>query len=657
MTSIARFKQFLREIPSVYKRGLMVALDLFLIPFALWAALSLRYGEWFVAIDQTALAFAGLVAFTVPVFIRLGLYRAVMRFLGWRAIEQIGMGVAASSAILLVIMLLHPEAELPRSTFVIYGLLLFVLVGGSRFLARRLLGLSPHSGGRERVVIYGAGESGRQLMALLRQGREYDPVAFLDDAAAIEGREIDGLRVLQPGAKDLTLMLERLGVTSILLSIPSASPQTRRSILGFLEPLPFHVRTVPGIDEILSGKARLDQVQEIEIEDLLGREPVPARPDLLGKCIRGKTVLVTGAGGSIGSELSRQVVAQGCKRIILLDLSEAALYQVDRELQSSLSGQDDPEIISALGSVLDERRMERLFECFRVDTVYHAAAYKHVPMVEHNPVEGLSNNALGTLLVARKAAEAGVTHFVMISTDKAVRPTNIMGASKRLAEMMVQMLQPQYPATTFCMVRFGNVLGSSGSVVPLFRQQISEGGPLTVTHPEVTRFFMTIPEAVQLVIQAGSMAAGGDLFVLDMGEPVQIFHLAKRMVHLSGLRVRDRDHPDGDVAIEYTGLRPGEKLFEELLIGEVVSGTAHPRIMRAYEEVPDRKSLGRRVARLRRSILREDLPGMHERLADLVEGYVPPTEIHDHCWRAVPERDAHEMNRRPRKISRSWLAI
>ena len=637
MTFIARFKQFLRDLPSVYKRGLMVALDLFLIPFALWAALSLRYGEWFLAFDRTALAFAGVTAFTIPVFIRLGLYRAVMRFLGRKAIEQIAMGVVVSAASLLAIMLLHPEARLPRSTFVVYGLLLFVLVGGSRFLARRLLGVSTHSGGRERVAIYGAGESGRQLMALLRQGREYDPVAFLDDAESLEGREIDGLRVLQPRAKDLTLTLERLGVTSILLSIPSASIETRRSILNFLEPLPFHVRTVPGIDEILSGKASLDQVKEIEIEDLLGRDPVPARPELLGMCIVGKTVLVTGAGGSIGSELCRQVVAQGAARLILFEVSEYGLYRIDQELRGLPAvANGEVEVIAALGSVLDERRLARVFDRFPVDTVYHAAAYKHVPLVEQNPVEGLSNNALGTLITSRLAAAAGVAHFVLISTDKAVRPTNIMGASKRLAEMALQALQAKSPDTTFCMVRFGNVLGSSGSVVPLFRRQIAEGGPVTVTHPDITRYFMTIPEAVELVIQAGSMAQGGDVFVLDMGEPVKIAHLARRMVHLSGLEVLDESAPDGNIEIVYTGLRPGEKLYEELLIGEAVSGTEHPRILRANEDCLPWRPFEKRLARLRKDMDRFDLPAVRTHLAELVSGYEPYERIEDHCWQEAP---------------------
>ncbi|MFW6021715.1 MAG: polysaccharide biosynthesis protein [Guyparkeria sp.] len=611
----------------------MVALDLFLIPFALWAALSLRYGEFFVEFDRTALAFTGLIAFTIPVFIRLGLYRAVMRFLGWKAIEQIGMGVVVSSAILLAIMLLHPEAELPRSTFVIYGLLLFVVVGGSRFLARRILGITTSDGGRERVAIYGAGESGRQLMSLLRQGHEYDPVAFLDDAPSLEGREIDGLRVLHPRVRDLDRTLERLGVTSILLSIPSASPQVRRSILAFLEPMPYHVRTVPGIDEILSGKARLDQVQEIEIEDLLGREPVPARPELLDKCIRGKTVLVTGAGGSIGSELCRQVVAQGAARLILFEVSEFGLYRIEQELRALPAvASGEVELIDALGSVLDERRLRRLFDRFRVDTVYHAAAYKHVPLVEHNPIEGLSNNALGSLITARVAASAGVAHFVLISTDKAVRPTNVMGASKRLAEMILQALQPEHPETTFAMVRFGNVLGSSGSVVPLFRRQIAAGGPVTVTHPDITRYFMTIPEAVELVIQAGSMAQGGDVFVLDMGEPVKIDHLARRMVHLSGLELRDENHLEGDIEITYTGLRPGEKLYEELLIGEAVSGTEHPRIMRASEDCLPWRALDRAISRLQRDMDRSDLPAVRAQLAELVSGYQPHGRIEDHCW-------------------------
>lgn len=634
MLLITRFKQFLRDLPSVYKRGLMVALDLFLIPFSLWAALSLRYGEWFTDFDRAALVFAGIVAFTIPIFVKLGLYRAVMRFLGWKAIEQVAVAVAGSTLVLLAILLFHPQAELPRSTFVIYGLVLFVLVGGSRFLARRMLGTSAGGKWGERVAIYGAGASGQQVVGMLAKGTDYHPVVFLDDAEGLHGREIDGLRVLDPKMKGLTPLLERMGVTSILLSVPSANAATRRSILNFLEPLPFRVRTVPGIEDILSGKATLDQVREVDIEDLLGREPVPPAPELLGKCIAGKTVLVTGAGGSIGSELCRQVVDQGAARLVLFEVSEYGLYRIDQELRRlpSVAG-GEVEVIAALGSVLDERRLARLFDRFRVDTVYHAAAYKHVPLVEHNPIEGLSNNAFGTLITARVAARAGVSHFVLVSTDKAVRPTNVMGASKRLAEMALQALQPDHADTTFCMVRFGNVLGSSGSVVPLFRRQIADGGPVTVTHPDITRYFMTLPEAVELVIQAGSMAEGGDVFVLDMGEPVKIAHLARRMIHLSGLEVRDEAHPDGDIEITYTGLRPGEKLYEELLIGEAVSGTAHPRIMRANEHCLPRRAFDKAIARLQRDMERSDIPALRDQLAELVAGYQPHGGIEDLCWR------------------------
>ncbi|WP_247709505.1 nucleoside-diphosphate sugar epimerase/dehydratase [Guyparkeria sp. SB14A] len=634
MPFTARIKHFLRDLPSVYKRGLMLALDLGLIPFALWAALSLRYGELFTELDRAALVFIGLAFFTVPVFVKLGLYRAVMRYLGWHAIEQIAIGVLTSTGILLAIMFLYPQAGLPRSTFIIFGLVLFLLVAGSRFAARRLLGVIPARGKRERVAVYGAGAGGRQVAEMLHQGPDYEPVAFLDDAADLQGREINGLRVLSPDIRDLTPRLQRLGVESILLSIPSASASARRAILARLEPLPFHVRTVPAINDILAGKATLDQIQEIDIEDLLGREPVAPDVELMHRCITGKTVLVTGAGGSIGSELCRQVIAQGASCLILFEVSEFALYRIDQELRALPSvANGEIEVIAALGSVLDERRLARLFDRFAVNTVYHAAAYKHVPLVEHNPVEGLSNNALGTLITARLAAASSVSHFVLISTDKAVRPTNIMGASKRLAEMALQALQPDSPDTIFSMVRFGNVLGSSGSVVPLFRRQIADGGPITVTHPDITRYFMTIPEAVELVIQAGSMAQGGDVFVLDMGEPVKIDHLARRMVHLSGLEVRDAEHPDGDIEISYTGLRPGEKLYEELLIGEAVNGTEHPRIMRASEDCLTWRAFDKAISRLQRDMERSDLPAVRAQLAELVSGYQPHARIEDHCWK------------------------
>ena len=627
-------KQFLNELPPGYKRGVMVALDLFLIPFALWTALSLRYGEFFTDFNRAGLVFVGLTFFTIPVFVRLGLYRAVMRYLGRHVFEQIAVGALASAGILLAMMFLYQQASLPRSTFMIYGLVLFLLVAGARFLARTLLGDAPRGGRkRERVVIYGAGSGGRQVAEMLRQGTDYLPVAFLDDATELLGREINGLRVLSPRSRSLTQRLERMGVRSILLSIPSATPGVRRQILARLEPLPFHVRTVPAINDLLSGKATIDQIREIDIEDLLGREPVAPDAELMHRCITGKTVLVTGAGGSIGAELCRQVVEHGASRLILFEVSEYGLYRIDQELQQIPAvEQGEVELIAALGSVLDKRRLQRLFDRFSIHTVYHAAAYKHVPLVEHNPIEGLSNNALGTLITAGVAATARVEHFVLISTDKAVRPTNVMGASKRLAEMALQALQPEQSATTFCMVRFGNVLGSSGSVVPLFRRQIADGGPLTVTHPDITRYFMTIPEAVQLVIQAGSMATGGDVFVLDMGEPVKIDCLARRMVHLSGLEVRDEENPEGDIRIVYSGLRPGEKLYEELLIGEAVSGTAHPRIMRASEDCLPWSTFEKRLSRLRADMECHDLPAVREHLADLVMGYRPHRRIEDHCW-------------------------
>jgi len=624
MRMTADIRHFLRNLPKTYKRVLILGLDLVLIPLSLWVALSLRYGEWFTDFNRAAMVFAGLVVFTVPVFVKLGLYRAMMRFLGVRAMEQVATGVAASAAILLGIMLLRPEAALPRSTFVIYGMVLFVMIGGSRFLARRLLTRGANGGRKERVAIYGSGASGRQLMSLLRQGPDYEPVLFLDDADDLHGREVDGLRVLSPKRHDPTPFMEKMGVSSILLSMPSASVSRRRQVLGFLEGMPFHVRTVPGLDELLAGKAQLDQIQEVDIEDLLGREPVRPRQELMGKCITGKTVLVTGAGGSIGAELCRQVVAQQASRVILFDPSEYGLYRIDHELRrlpAVKSG--EVEVVAILGSVLDEACLGRLFGRFAINTVYHAAAYKHVPLVEHNPFEGVRTNVLGTVSVARAAMEAGTNHFVLISTDKAVRPTNVMGASKRLAELVCQGMAQRRSNTVFSMVRFGNVLNSSGSVVPLFRRQIREGGPLTVTHPEVTRYFMTIPEAVQLVIQAGGMARGGDVFVLDMGEPVRIVDLARKIIRLSGLEVRDEANPHGDIEIEFTGLRPGEKLYEELLIGEKVSGTEHPRIARAEEDRLSWPELESALIRLRMVIDDWDKNGLMGLLSSLVDGYAP----------------------------------
>ena len=621
-------------LPLWVKKLIVVTGDLLLIPVSLWLAISMRIGRPFEDVEPAALLFAGLVTFTIPVFAKLGLYRAVMRYVGMKAAEQIGLGVIFSAGILLAMMLMQAEQTIPRSSFLIYGFVAFVLIGGSRFLGRRLLGTGVDHAGTA-VAIYGAGSSGNQLVALLRKAREYRAVAFLDDSPALQGRDVDGLPVLDPAAEDLQERLEKLGVARIFLSIPSASRGQRRRIIERLEQRPFHVLTVPGIEDIVSGAARLDELREVSIDDLLGRDSVSPRPELLDRCVRGKTVLVTGAGGSIGAELCRQIQDLGPRRLLLLELSEYALYAIDQELGARCRAMGcEVNVVPLLGSAADADLVAEIFDSFAVDTVYHAAAYKHVPLVEHNPVAGLWNNVWGTMCLARRAAGAGTAHFVLVSTDKAVRPTNTMGASKRLAELVLQALQKEHSGTTFSMVRFGNVLGSSGSVVPLFRRQIAAGGPVTVTHPEITRFFMTIPEAVQLIIQAGAMARGGDVFVLDMGEPVRILDLARRMIRLSGRDVRDEDNPDGDIEIRFSGLRPGEKLYEELLIGEGVMGTEHPRIMRAEEDHLSWGELETALGRLQADMKARDLEAVRGRLGELVSGYQAHPQIEDFTWRA-----------------------
>jgi len=633
MKRILVLSRRLHLVPSKIKKLIMIGVDLILVPFSLWLALSLRYGEPFFRFNTSFLDFVALSVFSVLAFYYLGFYRVVTRYLGWQSVALVLKGVAASSVILLLILLLHPEGKLPNSSFFIYGLVAFAMIALTRFLARSLITTERRSA-MKGVAIYGAGASGQQLLGLLRQAGEFNPRVFLDDDARLHRRSINGLDVLNPADEAIEATLSKLGVESIFLSIPSLGVSARRSILLRLEKLPFQIKTVPGMGDILSGRFTLDQLREVSIEDLLGRDPVQPRQDLLKKCIFEKNVLVTGAGGSIGSELCRQVVEYGARRIVLFELSEFALYTIEQELRGlELVRNGLTEVLPILGSVLDVRRLEDVFSAFAINTVYHAAAYKHVPLVELNPIEGLRSNVIGTQRLALAAGRAGVKRFVLISTDKAVRPTNVMGASKRLAEMALQAIQTEFQATSFSMVRFGNVLGSSGSVIPLFREQIACGhGKLTVTHPEITRYFMTIPEAVQLVIQAGAMAKGGDVFVLDMGQPISILDLARSMIRLSGLEEKSQTNPDGDIEIVFTGLRPGEKLYEELLIGDAISGTEHPKIMRAEEDYLPLSEFTGEITDLYVEMQARDLKGIRGRLLRLVKGYVPHAKIEDLVW-------------------------
>jgi FlaA1/EpsC-like NDP-sugar epimerase len=456
----------------------------------------------------------------------------------------------------------------------------------------------------------------------LRLSQQYALLGFVDDDPAKVGRSINGVMVYAP--EDIARVIASQGVTDILLALPSVSRDRRNAILENLRPYPVHVRTLPGMSDLASGKVTVQDFRELDIEDLLGRDPVPPDTSLLAQNLTGKVVLVTGAGGSIGSELTRQIVLQRPSQLLLLDHNEYGLYTIHQELQAICRAAELPvALVPLLGSVRNPQRLQAVFEAYRPATVYHAAAYKHVPMVEDNPGEGILNNVFGTLSLAQAALHSGTRSFVLISTDKAVRPTNVMGASKRMAELVLQALAVQHPATCFSMVRFGNVLGSSGSVVPLFRRQLAEGGPLTVTHAEVTRYFMTIPEAAQLVLQAGAMAVGGDVFVLDMGEPVKIIDLARRMVELSGLRVRDAEHPDGDIEITVNGLRPGEKLFEELLIGDNPEPTAHTRIMKAHEDCLVWDALEPHLQALQQAALANDVDGIRAVFSSCVHGYAP----------------------------------
>jgi len=512
--------------------------------------------------------------------------------------------------------------------------LALLYIGGSRLLVRDYYREKHRERfNRENVVIYGAGSAGVQLAMGLLSGREYRPVAFLDEKMDIAGTVIHNLPV--HSTDQLPRLIRQLDVKQVLLAVPSASRSRRREILSFLEPHPVHVRTVPGLAELVSGTAKVDDIQEVDVADLLGRDTVPPDETLLAHCIKDKVVMVTGAGGSIGSELCRQILHLHPRRLVLYELSEFGLYTIEQELnviKANNTNLQHIDVQCVLGSVTHRRRVEMVIRSFGVQTIYHAAAYKHVPLVEHNPIEGVQNNLFGTWRTAEAAMAADVETFVLISTDKAVRPTNVMGATKRMAELVLQGMSQREGNTRFCMVRFGNVLGSSGSVVPLFREQIRKGGPVTVTHSEITRYFMTIPEAAQLVLQAGSMGEGGEVFVLDMGESVRIADLARRMIKLSGMEVLDDDHPYGDIEIVYTGLRPGEKLYEELLIGDNVSGTQHPRIMRCREVELPWADLLPILNAIDLGSSQFDTQKVRKLLESTVCGYVPQCDIIDPVW-------------------------
>ncbi|EPJ89982.1 MULTISPECIES: polysaccharide biosynthesis protein [Pseudomonas] len=650
-------RNFLVALPRRQKRVIQVATDVVLVWFALWMAFVVRLGidDLINPLEKHTWLFISAPIVAIPLFIRFGMYRAVMRYFGNDALIAIIKAVSLSALILgcIVYSYSNHQPVVPRSIMFNYWWLSLVMIGGLRlamrqyflgdwFSAAQHVPFTNRDDGLPKVAIYGAGAAGNQLVAALRMGRLMRPVAFIDDDESISNRVISGLQVYKP--KHIQRMIEVTGAQEILLAIPSSTRGRRREVLGYLEGFPLHVRSVPGFMDLAAGRVKVDDLQEVDIADLLGRDSVPAQEELLERCIKGQVVLVTGAGGSIGSELCRQILLLGPTTLLLFDHSEFNLYTILSELEQRVARESlSVKLLPILGSVRNHSKLLDIMKTWHVATVYHAAAYKHVPMVEHNIAEGVINNVVGTLNTAQAALQAGVANFVLISTDKAVRPTNVMGSTKRLAELTLQALSRetapvmfgdkgnvyQVNKTRFIMVRFGNVLGSSGSVIPLFHKQIQSGGPLTVTHPKITRYFMTIPEAAQLVIQAGSMGQGGDVFVLDMGEPVKIVELAEKMVHLSGLSIRSEKNPQGDISIEFTGLRPGEKLYEELLIGDNVVSTEHPMIMSAHEDYLSWEVLKVRLSQLLTAVEDDDYTAVRQQLRETVSGYSPDGEIVD----------------------------
>lgn len=616
---LSSFSKWILELSRVEKRTIAVTVDVLMCFLSVALAYRLRLDAWIYPIGNQWLSYIAAVAIAIPLFIKFGLYRAIFRYVGWYALSAVTLACALYGAAYSLIFSIIGIDLIPRTTGFLQPILLFVGVGSSRAIARFWLGDGYSailgSSKKRRVLIYGAGSAGRQLAGALSNSHEMLVVAFIDDDPKLHGNHLNG-KSIYPSSR-LQKIIDDLAINDVLLAIPSVPRKRVNEIFESIQGHGVTVRTLPGIFQLADGKVTINDLRPVQIEDLLGRDSVPPDETLMSKCILGKTVLVTGAGGSIGSELCRQILVQKPSRLVLLDHSEFNLYAIDQELVTMQSDQQKVDIIPILASVTDKLRMDEVFRTHTPETVYHAAAYKHVPLVEANPGEGVRNNVLGTRTVAELAEKYGVADFVLISTDKAVRPPNIMGASKRLAEMVLQ-LMATHSSTRFSMVRFGNVLGSSGSVVPLFRKQIAAGGPVTVTHSEITRYFMTIPEAAQLVLQAGSMATSGDVFVLDMGEPVRIVDLARRMIELSGLHVKSETNVDG-IEIKITGLRPAEKLFEELLIGEQPLPTDHQRIFRAREPLPDQNLFSDFLTRLDHSVLKWN----HQQLQDEIRKFIP----------------------------------
>lgn len=620
----------LLALPRVAKRIIALVVDTAICVFTVWFAFYLRLGE-FVPLTGNALwAVVASVVLAIPIFIVSGLYRAIFRYSGWPALLTVARAVGIYGLLYAAIFTAISLSGVPRTVGLIQPILLLLMIGASRVIVRLWLGghyenILRHAA-RPKVLIYGAGAMGRELAVAMSNSPEMQVIGFLDDDARLRGSLLNGLPVHSP--EDLAVLVDKRSVAHVLLAMPQISRKRRNEILEQLGELQVSVRTLPSLSDLAQGRVTVSDLRELDIADLLGRDAVEPDQTLLERLVLDRNVLVTGAGGSIGSELCRQVIRLAPKRLILVDQSEFALYTIHQELERKF-GDSGVQIVPLLASVHDSQRMRKIMQTLKPDTVYHAAAYKHVPLVEHNPGEGIRNNAFGTLHTAQAASACGVKDFVLISTDKAVRPTNLMGASKRLAELVLQAVADSGAATSFSMVRFGNVLGSSGSVVPKFRQQIREGGPVTLTHPDIIRYFMTVAEAAQLVMQAGAMARGGDVFVLDMGNPVRIHDLARRMIELSGLTLRDEAHPEGDIEIQITGLRPGEKLYEELLIGDNPEPTSHPRILKAHEGFIPLAELELKLIGLKKAISENDVALIKKKISELVPDYVDTGNIVD----------------------------
>jgi FlaA1/EpsC-like NDP-sugar epimerase len=621
-------KKELLGLPRWVKQFAAMLVDVVCALLATWLAFSLRLDEWHALIAEQKMAYILAVALSIPVFFQYGVYKTVLRFTGAHTLAMMSRAVGIYGLLYFAVIFMLASPYIYRSIGLIQPIIMLLLMALARVAASLALGFRAYGNNGRPVLgtllIYGAGHSGMQIASALRQSGQYFLAGYIDDSTQYQGSNINGLMVYPP--KEISRLIDTHGVTDILLAMPSIDRAKRNAILSDLRQLQVHVRSLPDLVDLAQGHVTVLDIKELDPDDLLGREPVAPNRGLIEKNILGKTVLISGAGGSIGSELCRQILQVGPKQLLLLDHSEYSLYAIESELRTQLNANPGlkTELIPLLGNVRDAERLEVIFTKWSIDTVYHAAAYKHVPLVEHNPSEGLQNNVLGTLNLAQAAKKHHTTNFVLISTDKAVRPTNVMGATKRFAELVLQALaNEENSGTCFSMVRFGNVLGSSGSVVPLFREQIRSGGPVTLTHAEVTRYFMTIPEAAQLVIQAGAMAKGGEVFVLDMGQPVKIYDLAKRMVELSGLSVKNPQTGAGDIEIVVTGLRPGEKLYEELLIGEDPTSTTHPRIMMAREDFLPWEALRAELVLLQEGLSKDDFQVLVGQLQRLVNGYQP----------------------------------